>query len=447
MIDLSAHDAGRAHVAVHRYRQNDFTPYVFQTSDYGQTWRRLTTGKNGIPANHFVRVVREDPDRKGLLYAGTEYGMYVSFDDGAHWQRFQLNLPVTPVTDILVHQKDLVISTQGRAFWILDDVTPLHQVADEVAKGPAWLYRPRAGYRSGTRGVPVYYYLAADAKEPVKIEILDAKGVAVASVTGTPGKEAESSVPPGLPPQFAEFFRGPQVGLKAGLNRFMWNARQTPIFTVPRGTVLWGGFGPPAGPRIVPGSYLVKMTMGSWSQTVPLAVQGDPRLPTTQADYEAQLALAKQVGERIKTVYDQLAALRAVKEQATAIGERADKAGHGDEITKAAKALNEKLRGVEGKLTQLQGEGGQDALNFPGMLDNQLMELYSEVADDDRKPSKGSTDRWADLAPQVDAALAELKAAMDVDVAAFNDLVQKKSLAPVLVPKPAAAGAPAAAPR
>ena len=441
MIDLSAHDPGRAHVAVHRYRQNDFTPYIFQTSDYGQTWRRLTTGKNGIPANHFVRVVREDPDRKGLLYAGTEFGMYVSFDDGVHWQRFQLNLPVTPITDMLVHRQDLVVSTQGRAFWILDDVTALHQVSGDVTKGQAWLYKPRAGYRSGTRGIPIHYYLPADATEPVKIEILDAKGAAVATFTGTPGKESESTLPPGMPAQFAEFFRGPQVGLKAGLNRFMWNARRSPIFTIPRGTVLWGGFGPPAGPKVVPGTYQAKMSMGAWSQTVPLEVKGDPRISTTQADYDTQLAMATEVGERLKTVYEQLGALRAVKEQATAIGDRVEKAGQGDEIAKAAKALNEKLKEAEGALTQLQGEGGQDALNFPGMLDNQLLELYDEVADGDKKPSKGATDRWADLAPRVDAALAQLKTVMDTDVAAFNDVVQKKNLAPVLVPKPAPAGA------
>jgi len=140
-------------------------------------------------------------------------------------------------------------------------------------------------------------------------------------------------------------------------------------------------------------------------------------------------------------VYEQLGALRAVKEQATALGDRVEKAGQGDEIAKAAKALNEKLKEAEGALTQLQGEGGQDALNFPGMLDNQLLELYDEVADGDKKPSKGATDRWADLAPRVDAALAQLKTVMDTDVAAFNDVVQKKNLAPVLVPKPAPAGA------
>jgi hypothetical protein len=154
MIDLSAHDAGRAFIAVQRYRLDDFRPYIYRTNDYGGTWELLTDGTNGIPANHFTRVVREDPDRRGLLYAGTEFGLYVSFDDGAHWQSFQRNLPVTPVTDLAVHRQDLVVATQGRSFWILDDLTPLHQVDEAAAAETAFLYKTRDTYRmrSGRRG-------------------------------------------------------------------------------------------------------------------------------------------------------------------------------------------------------------------------------------------------------------------------------------------------------
>ena len=152
VIDLSAHGAGRAHIAVYRYRENDFRPYIFQTDNFGESWKLLTDGTNGIPATHFTRAIREDPDRRGLLYAGTEFGLYISFDDGAHWQRFQNNLPVTPVTDLRVHRKDLVVSTQGRAFWILDDVAPLHQITDEVQKADMYLFEPRVAYRGGVSG-------------------------------------------------------------------------------------------------------------------------------------------------------------------------------------------------------------------------------------------------------------------------------------------------------
>ncbi|MFH1572701.1 MAG: glycosyl hydrolase, partial [Acidobacteriota bacterium] len=148
MIDLSAHDPGRAFIAVHKYREDDFKPYVFRTNNYGESWDLLTDGRNGIPANHFVRVVREDPDRKGLLYAGTEFGMYISFDDGAHWQKFQLNLPVTPITDLMVYRKDLLVATQGRSFWILDDLSPLHQINKDTAAAKVHLFAPRAAYRA-----------------------------------------------------------------------------------------------------------------------------------------------------------------------------------------------------------------------------------------------------------------------------------------------------------
>ena len=150
ILEVSPHAAGRAFISVLRYRLDDFRPYVFRTDDFGESWELLTDGTNGIPADQFVRVVREDPDRKGLLYAGTEYGVFVSFDDGAHWQSLQLNFPVAPVTDLVVHEKDLVLSTKGRSFWILDDLSPLHQLTDEVAASSAHLFAPRAIHRVRT---------------------------------------------------------------------------------------------------------------------------------------------------------------------------------------------------------------------------------------------------------------------------------------------------------
>jgi hypothetical protein len=201
--------------------------------------------------------------------------------------------------------------------------------------------------------------------------------------------------------------------------------------------VLWGGFGPPMGPKVVPGKYQVRISSGTWTQTQPFELEGDPRLPTTQADYEAQAKMANEIGGRLKLLYDNLATLRSVKEQATQLGERMEKAGMGDEISKAAKSLGEKLRSVEGKFTQLQGEGGQDALNFPGMLDNQFVEVYNEVADEDKKPTRGATERWAEVNPQLDVLMAELNRALSTDVAAFNEQVRKTSAAPIIIGKPA----------
>ncbi|MDQ3069746.1 MAG: glycosyl hydrolase, partial [Acidobacteriota bacterium] len=178
---------------------NDFQPYVYLTNDYGKTWKKLTTGDNGIPKNHFVRVVREDPERKGLLYAGTEFGMYVSFDEGAHWQAMQMNLPITPVSDMVVHRNDLVIATQGRAFWVLEDLPVLRQIKAGMETAPAHLFDPEDGYRAGGMPVTFLYWLGEQPKQAVRIDITDAKGQPVATYTGQPsaGGDVPGAAPAG----------------------------------------------------------------------------------------------------------------------------------------------------------------------------------------------------------------------------------------------------------
>jgi hypothetical protein len=182
-IDASPHRRGSAYVATYRYLLGDYQPYLYRTDDYGANWTRLTDGKNGIPADWPTRVVREDPDRAGLLYAGTEFGMFISFDNGAHWQSFQLNLPNVPITDIRVHQKDLVIATQGRALWILDNVSVLHQMTPQMSVAQPQLFKPRDGYRTragaNPAGPTMEYFLPAEPPGPVEIEILDSAGVSV----------------------------------------------------------------------------------------------------------------------------------------------------------------------------------------------------------------------------------------------------------------------------
>lgn len=431
-IDLSAHDPGRAHIAVYRYRQNDFAPYIFRTDDYGKTWKKLTDGNNGIPANHFVRVVREDPDRKGLLYAGTEFGMYVSFDDGAHWQKFRLNLPVTPITDLMVHQKDLIVATQGRGFYILDNVTPLHQAVDAM-KTTTFLFKPRETYRAAGAAANIYYYFAEAPKEQVKIDILDAKGGMVATYTGRPG----APEPPagGQGQQFGPFGGGPapRVTTNAGMNRFNWNLRYPAIFEIPQGIIQWGGGNTP--PKVVPGAYQVKITSGAWTQTQPLEVKSDPRLTTTTLDYEEQLRFSREIGGKVKELYDTLLQLRDVKQQATQLGDRLAKAGFGDDVAKAAKALNERFGELEGDLTQLQGQSGQDALNFPGRMDNQWLVLYGSVAAPDSRPAKGAYDRYEDLKPDLPRVLDQIRQVFSTDLVKFNELVKTKGAQPIVTKK------------
>ena len=429
MIDPSAHDAGRAFIAVHRYRLDDFRPMIFRTNDSGKTWDLLTSGSNGIPARHFVRVVREDPDRRGLLYAGTEFGLYVSFDDGAHWQPFQLNLPVTPVMDLMVYRKDLIVATQGRSFWILDDLSPLHQMSG-APEGKPYLFAPRPAVRAPEVGAEVNFFLPEAPKGAVSLEIMDSTGAVVRSYRAEPGRGAEER------PQPAFGRRGGDQRLspRAGLNRLVWNFAGDPMFTIPPGTVLWGGGG--GGPKAVPGTYQVRLKMGDWSQTQPLEVRTDPRNPSKVEDYKAQHDLAKAVGEKIRSIYDRLLEMRDVRRQAQDVAQRLEKGGFGGEAAVAFKMLDAALTKVEGELTQLKGEGGQDALNFPGRHDNQWVKLYGEVAGPDGPPTAGARQRYRDLLPGYERLMAESQAVLERDLEAFNKLVRDKGAAAVIRPKP-----------
>ncbi len=412
-------------MAVYRYRQDDFAPYIFQTNDYGPTWARLTDGDNGLPADQFVRVVREDPGRRGLLYAGTEFGLYVSFDDGAHWQPLQLNLLVTPVTDLAVHQSNLIVATQGRAFWVLDDLAVVRQLEPGVAVDGPRLFAPADVYRSGAGPASIFLYLdeATDSEVEVTIDILDEAGQVVRSYTGRAEDEDEGGEAADDDPD--------AVTLSDGLNKVSWNARYASLFKISEGIVMWDRS--QGAPRVVPGRYQVRATMGDWSDTQSFEVWGDPRLETTQAEYREQLELARAVGLRIADLYAELRRLREVKSQATDIGERLERAGHGDDVAAAAAALSERLTAIEGELTQLEGEEGQDALNFPGRLDNQFVALYNNVAGADRRPSAGTRERFADIQPGLAELLEQAEVTLATELPRFNELVRSKGVPAIIL--------------
>jgi len=453
-IDMSAHDPGRAHVAVYKYREQDFTPYIFQTNDYGESWTLLTDGTNGIPEDHFVRTVREDPNRRGLLFAGTEFGMYASFDDGAHWQSFQLNLPVTPITDMIIKDSDLVISTQGRAFWVLDNFSALSQLTAEAISSPTHLFQPRTSYRSGGPGTEISYLVGDVGRDEVKLEIVGPDGEVVLERTGFVSdgdSEDEITVPAFVPAEMREQFiemvksgasfggfdlsqfmgGGNRLQVREGMNNMSWGARYPSLYEIPAGIVQWG-FGGGAGPAVVPGTYEVRLSAGDWSQSRTVELLPDPRVSATPADYEEQLRIANEVGAQAKLLYDELAQIRSVKAQATAIGRQLADAGYGNEAIEAARALSRTLEEVEGELTQLQGEGGQDALNFPGRLDNQLNTLYGAASGGNPPVSTGVTERWEDLRGQLQPLIDRIHAIYDDELDDFNDLVSEYGMRVVL---------------
>jgi len=386
-IEPSPHRRGSAYYAVYRWLLGDYQPYIYRTDDYGKTWKRLTDGKNGIPADWPTRVVREDPDREGLLYGGTEFGMFISFDNGGHWQSFQLNLPNVPVTDIKVHRKDLVVSTQGRAFWILDNISLLHQLTAGVTTSEVHLFKPRAGYRTRVNpnilGPTIEYYLPAAPTGPVTIEILDAKGKLVNSynsdapaVTGSGrggGAEAQQE-DPDAPTGGRRSGPPPRVMKVAGLNLFVWDVRNQAGATVP------------------PGQYQARFKIDSATVTEGFNVLIDPRVAddgVTIADLQEQFEHNVRVRELVNGV-NQLAS--RVREAQAKL--RASSGTEGDSANRliaiAAKLFTPQIRyskpGLQAHITYLAGmtanidqKIGRDAIERYEVLRKELDEIRAEL--------------------------------------------------------------------
>jgi photosystem II stability/assembly factor-like uncharacterized protein len=409
MIDPSVHSPGRAHIAVYKYMQNDFSPYIFQTDDFGKTWRRLTDGTNGIPANHPVRVVREDPEQKGLLFAGTEFGLYFSTDNGARWQPLQLNLPVTPVTDLAVHRKDLVVVTQGRGFWILDDITPLEVLATGNDDRISRVLPPRAVYRGVSDSATVWYTRDRTIAGPVTVEIRDRSG---RLVTRSPGQPADVQAPRGAAPG------------NEGLNRFDWNLRYDPPFQVPSGVGLFAALGPGfAGPQEPPGTYEVTVSSASWKATQPLIVRSKPATTATEADYDDQLALALRIGARTRTLYELLATTRDLQKQVGAI-EQIPAVASDRQIRSQLQSLVEQLAAIENGLAQTRATGSQDTA--PSRLDSQFIGLYGRVIAHDGRPTEPEQARFRDVDPLLTKLQGALDAVIHTTLPAVNKLLASR---------------------
>jgi photosystem II stability/assembly factor-like uncharacterized protein len=453
VIELSKANAGRAIVTAYRYMLGDFMPYVYLTTDYGRTWKRIADGNNGIPNGDYTRVVREDPDRPGLLYAGTEHGMYISFDDGGHWQRFQQNLPVTPIMDLKVYRKNLIVATEGRSFWIVDALPVVEQLKAGLDSTAAVLYKPADAYRQGGPLPTFYYWFKEVPTAPVTLEVKDSTGKAVYTASAQPGTGTAIQAPPPIPPAPVEGAGGRGRGgrgggggrgfggfgggaatlsAQAGLNQVTWNPRLESPFTVPPRIIMWGGGGGRGGgPKAAPGTYTVKLASGSWSQEQTFKLSTDPRVPQmTEAEGAEQLKMAMEVGGRIKQLYDTLAKLRDAKQQASDIS---TKSNGNAAVAAAAKKLNEQLVAVEGDITQLQGEGGQDALNFSGRIDNQWVALYGNIVQQERRLNKSVKERYTDLRPQTDDLMERATGVLKNDVDAFNAVATKAGAAPIVV--------------
>jgi photosystem II stability/assembly factor-like uncharacterized protein len=446
VIELSSKNAGRAIVTAYRYMLNDFGSYVYLTNDYGKTWKRIS---DGIPMGDYTRVVREDPDRPGLLYAGTEHGMYLSFDEGAHWQPFQQNLPRTPIMDLKVYRKNLIVATEGRGFWILDALPVVQQVKTGMEDAAGVLFKPADAYRQGGPQPTFYYWLKDKPAAAVTLEVKDSTGKVVYTTSAQPTDEKlqpPSAIPPDSAAQgrgrggrgagggggrggFGGFGGGAALSARPGLNLATWNARLESPFTIPPRIVMWGGGGGRGGgPKAAPGTYTVKLSSGAWSQEQSFRLNTDPRLPAmTYADGAEQLRMTMEVGGQIKALYETLAKLRDAKQQTARLAEK------GGAIAGPAQTFTDKIVAVEGDITELQGEAGQDALNFPGRLDNQLVALYSNIVQEERKLNTSVKERYADLRAPTDDVMKRAQAVLTTDLAAFNDAASRAGAGAVVV--------------
>ena len=313
-VEWSPHRRGKAYFAAYRYLLGDWQPYIYRTTDYGKTWARLTSGSNGIPADYPTRVIREDPGREGLLYAGTEFGLFVSTDDGATWRSFQLNLPITPVTDIVVHQKDLVLSTMGRSFWILDDLSPLHQSGSVEVTQPGFLFAPRPAlrlrYAVGPRelseaeypspGTYFDYYLPSAPSTDVVLEILDRSGKRLRRFSSADPADSTQVAALKAMRRFEVETPGlPRLSKTAGHHRFRWDFSMAGPWDPSPARAGRGG------PWVAPGIYQVRLIVGDWSATRPVRVLPDPRLTKeglTPLDYRAQLTTALAARDLVSAV-------------------------------------------------------------------------------------------------------------------------------------------------
>lgn len=431
-IEVSPHAPGRALVAVHRYREDDFAPYVFKTDDYGENWDEITED-NGIRDRHFVRVIREDPVRPGLLFAGTEYGMYVSLDDGDHWQELQLNLPVTPITDMRVQRGDLVVATQGRSFWILDDLSPLRQSDHALEGDDPHLFLPAEAFRArlsggGPDGRPggaiLYYYLPEEPESVVALEVLDSAGEALRTYTWEPEDSDESEA------RFERTLVGDSIPAHAGLNRASWDLRLGRPDLLDD-AVIWGFTG---GPQVAPGTYQVRLTVGDWSSTRPLELLPDPRLVLSDGDQSAQVELMLQIRKSLQDSHQAVERIRSVRTQLNDMAERGKEAGFGEDLPALADSAVARLTRIENDLVQTKNESGQDPLNYPPKLDNQLAYLYGYVGFSDGSPTAGAVARYADLVAELDSYLEALDEVLAGPVADFNELLRARGAPAVIVP-------------
>ncbi len=416
-VEVNPFVKGGAYITATSYKFGDYTPYIYKTLDYGKTWTLIT--KN-IPKDEFVRVVRADPKRRGLLYAGTEKGMWISFDDGESWQKLQLNLPTVPIHDLAVKNDNLVAATHGRSFWLIDDLTPFHQLNSEMATKDNILYKPMQTYRmagSNSRnaqlegenhpnGVIVHYFIRKiDEKTEIKIDIFGVSGDTIRTFSNK-AKEKSNL-----------------IKLKSGGGRFIWDMQYTGYKTFP-GMVFYGS--PNQGPKAVPGRYQVRLTVNGQSQTQEFEIVKDPRLKASQEDFQAQFDFLIKVRNKVSEVNEGIINIRKIKDDLTYLKNKMEGDPKNKEINDAIYKFENELKKIENDIHQTKNSSVQDPLNYGIKLNNRLAHLMNEQAKGDYRPTKQGEEVREKLSKEVDTEITKLRNCIDSNLAKISKMAREK---------------------
>ena len=419
LIEASPHANGVAYVTANRYQMDDLKPYVYKTADFGKSWTKIVTG---IKDTHFARQLREDPKRQGLLYLGTENGMYVSFNDGATWQPLQMNLPDSSVQGVQVADRDLVIATHGRSFWILDNIGVLRQATPALTTENLHLFDPVDPMRGLDRNVAIDYFLKDD-NDAVRIEFLDAQGRVIRAFNG----DSKPVTPPPADGDGGGFGgQAPRVGVKKGMNRFTWDLRQEGSTVFP-GLIMWAAQ-PQRGPASPPAQYSVRVTAGGETKTQDFVLGIDPRLKdVTVADLQRQFTLSSEIRDKVTAANLAVIEIRNIRDQINKALEKVSGKKKA-EIQALADGLMKPLTVVEEEVYQVKNRSGQDPLNYPIKLNNKIAALAGVVESSDNKPTDQSYTVFKELSAKLDAQLRAMQKTLTTELPRLNAALKREKI-------------------
>ena len=450
-VDPSPHDPAVAYVAANRYQQDDFRPYLWKTADYGRTWTLIV---KGLPANAYSRVVREDPVRRGLLYSGSELGVHVSFDDGANWEPLQLNLPRVSVRDLKVHDNDLVAATHGRAFWVIDDLSPLRQLADSVTAKRVHLFQPATAirWRGGPRGMNtagsnphggayIDYWFREKPGDSVSLQFVDGSGKVLRTFTTQGPKPDTSRTARDSSARAADVARADslaympgteKVPVRAGANRFAWNLQVEDAKKMDNTVIDEGHLG---GPMVPPGTYTARLIVGRDTVSRQFAVAPDPRIRTTTAELTEQYEAALRVRDRINEIVEHTQRTEDIQRQLDARVAQTRDQSYAKRVDSTAKALRARFEDVRAELYEIACHVDQCTLDQPVKLYNWFITLSAQVQQGDYPPTKQHGELYDQLNEKLRVQLRKLQALEDDDLARFNRLLQELGVPNVFVPQ------------